>query len=312
MLPEPTRRPLDDIRALIAAQPGPDKAAAAALRERRLASPPGELGAFEDSLVWLAEWQAKDRPSVARPQLVVFAGNHGLGPATRGEAARLVAMLGSGATTLNRLCQGNGVGLKAFDLALEAPTADIALAVAMGEAECAATMAFGMEAAAGNADLLALAGIGDGAAVAAAALGQALFGDALRLRVDDGAPAAVMKTVADAVALHARAAGDPLDLARRLGGRETAAIIGAIIAARVARVPVLIDGLAATAAAAVLHAVDPRAIDHCRFTQTANSRTHHALLAEIGASRILDTAPTGIGVGAVLAIAALKAMVAGV
>ncbi|MCW5695270.1 MAG: nicotinate-nucleotide--dimethylbenzimidazole phosphoribosyltransferase [Bauldia sp.] len=310
-MPPPPVRPLDDIRTIIAGLPAADRAAVAALRERRLGSPAGELGAFEDILAWLAAWQGKDPPTASRPQIVVFAGNHGVAARhRRGGAAREIAALAAGTTTLNRLCQANGIGLKAFDLALETATADSARAPAMSEVECAATIAFGMEAAAGNVDLLAVSGIGDGSALAAAAIGRSLFGGMVPSWLDRRARAGTAEKVADAVGRHLPAADDVVDLARRLGGRETAAIIGAILAARIARVPVLVDGLAATVAAALLQAAAPAAIDHCRFTQPAAGRVHRRLLDAIGARPVLDTAPAGPGIGSVLAIAAIKAMVA--
>ena len=66
------------------------------------------------------------------------------------------------------------------------------------------------------------------------------------------------------VALHGQPAKDPLEVLRRVGGREIAAIAGAILAARAEKVPVILDGYVATAAAAVLHATrTPAALDHC-------------------------------------------------
>ena len=77
-------------------------------------------------------------------------------------------------------------------------------------------------------------------------------------------------------ARHRRQATDPFDLLRRLGGRELAAIAGAIMAARLARVPVVLDGYACTAAAAVLFAADPRALDHCLVAHRSAEPGHRA------------------------------------
>src|SRR5437763_1033874 len=70
----------------------------------------------------------------------------------------------------------------------------------------------------------------------------------------------------EALARHreAIAARDPLTLLAAVGGEEIAAIAGAIVAARRGRIPVLLDGYACTAAAAVLFAADRRATDHCK------------------------------------------------
>ncbi|MDA4630802.1 nicotinate-nucleotide--dimethylbenzimidazole phosphoribosyltransferase, partial [Escherichia coli] len=78
-----------------------------------------------------------------------------------------------------------------------------------------------------------------------------------------GATSDGMKRKADAVrtavALHGSHLKDPLEVLRRLGGREIAAMAGAILATRVERIPVIIDGYVATSAAAILHAANPEA-----------------------------------------------------
>ena len=81
---------------------------------------------------------------------------------------------------------------------------------------------------------------------------------------------------------------DPLEVLRRLGGREIAAMVGAIIAARTERVPVIVDGFVTTAAAAVLHALDPRAIDHCLFAHCSAEAAHRAVLQKLGKTPLLD------------------------
>ena len=53
-----------------------------------------------------------------------------------------------------------------------------------------------------------------------------------------------------ALARHREHLKDPLEMLRRLGGREVAAIAGAILAARLQRIPVILDGYVTTAAAA--------------------------------------------------------------
>jgi len=72
--------PFDDFRALVAKMPGPDEAAAAAVRTRDavLTKPAGSLGRLESLVEWLAAWQAKAPPTVNRPLVAIFAGNHGV------------------------------------------------------------------------------------------------------------------------------------------------------------------------------------------------------------------------------------------
>ena len=122
----------------------------------------------------------------------------------------------------------------------------------MDEADCAATMAYGMEAIAGGADLLCIGEMGIGNTTIAAAICHALYGGEAEDWVGPGTgvDAEGLKRKADAVAravaLHKAHLDDPLEVLRRLGGRELAAMAGAILAARHNRVPVLIDGYVAT------------------------------------------------------------------
>jgi len=110
---------------------------------------------------------------------------------------------------------------------------------------------------------------------------------------------------------HRDAFGDPLEVLRRLGGRELAAIAGAVLAARRARIPVLLDGFASSAAAAVLHRIDRRALDHCQVAHCSAEPGHRRLLEALGKRPLLDLGMRlGEASGAALAIPILKAAVA--
>ena len=95
---------------------------------------------------------------------------------------------------------------------------------------------------------------------------------------------------------------------RRLGGLELAAIAGAVLAARLARTPVLLDGFACSAAAAVLHALDPRLIAHCQVAHCSVEPGHRLLLDRLGIRPLLDLGMRlGEASGATLAVPILKA-----
>ncbi len=152
--------PFDDIRDLVAGFPGPDVNArdAAAARQAVLTKPPGSLGRLEEIALFMAAWQGREKPEVARPLVAVFAANHGI--AERGVSAfpqsvtkAMVANFAAGGAAINQLCTANGLGLKVFELALEQPTPDIVEMDAFDEKACAATIAYGMEAVAGGIDL---------------------------------------------------------------------------------------------------------------------------------------------------------------
>lgn len=311
-----TGLPFDDYRALLARLPGPDEAAGAAARRRLVRiAPENGLGLLGDLAVWLADWSGRTPPSVNRPQLVVFAGNHGvarhgatLRPASA--TASIVEHCAAGGMPVNQICVANDVGLKVYDLALDLPTGDISTGPALDERGCAATMAFGMEATAGGTDLLCIGSVGIGGEIAAAAV----------LAATAGAPAADWTAGADALAgeraaladqalaTHRGHLADPLEALRRLGGREIAAIAGAILAARAQKIPVLLDGDQALAAASLLLAANPAALDHCRLAARPADPVLARAADRLGLRPVLALdVDLGEGAAAALAVATVRA-----
>jgi nicotinate-nucleotide--dimethylbenzimidazole phosphoribosyltransferase len=315
---------LDEMRALLGRLPGPDLEAgtAAALREAQLTKPAGALGRLEEITAWLATWQGRHPPVLRHPRTAVFAANHGV--AARGVSAypaavtaQMVANFVAGGAAVNQLCQTVDADLRVYEMALETPTQDFTAAPAMDEAECAKAMAYGMMAVEPGIDVLALGEMGIANTTAAAALCCALFGGAAADWVGPGTGVAgpalrhKIAVVEEALALHRPSLGDPFETLRRLGGLEFAAIVGAVMAARLARVPVVLDGYACTAAASVLFAIDPHALDHCIVAHRSTEPGHARLLERIGQAPLLDLGMRlGEGSGATLAIAILKAAAA--
>ncbi|MDZ3835787.1 MAG: nicotinate-nucleotide--dimethylbenzimidazole phosphoribosyltransferase [Rhodospirillales bacterium] len=315
---------MNQIRALVEGMPGPDAAAAAAAaaREPQLTKPPGALGRLEELALWLSAWQGRHPPAAKRLRAIVFAGNHGV--AARGISAfpasvtaQMVANFTAGGAAINQLCRAFGLDLAVHALDLERPAVDITRGPAMDEAEFAAAFAAGWEAvAAGPADLVCLGEMGIGNTTAAAALCHGLFGGSAAdwcgpgTGLDAALVAHKAGVVAAAVARHADAA-DPIDIARRLGGRELTAIAGAVLAARHLRIPVVLDGFVCTAAGAPLAAVRADALDHCVVGHTSTEPGHRRLLARLRQRPLLDLdMRLGEASGAVLAAAVVKAAAA--
>jgi len=314
-----TGLPFDDFRALLTSLPGPDETAAAAVRARepRLTKPPGSLGRLEAIAEWLAAWSGR-APAVNRPLVAVFAGNHGVteqgvSPYPPAVTAQMVANFAAGGAAINQICIANDLGLKVFDLALDVPTGDITREPALDERACAATMAFGMESIAGGTDLLCVGEMGIGNTTIAAALCYGLYGGTAEQWVGPGTGAVgevlerKIRAVETAVALHRPHLGDPLELLRRLGGREFAAIAGAILAARMERIPVILDGYMPTAAAAVLHAANPTALDHCVIGHESAEPGHIKVIERLDKTPLLALGMRlGEGTGAALAAGIVK------
>ena len=304
--------------------PKADEAARAAARERegQLTKPAGSLGRLEEISEWMAAWQGSARPHVDRPLVAVFAGNHGVVaqgvsafPASVTQA--MVANFQAGGAAINQICKTFDLSLKVYELALEKPTGDMTQEPALDEKSCAATMAFGMEALASEPDLLVLGEMGIGNTTAAAAIYHALYGGQAEdwvgrgTGVDDEGLRRKADAVRAAVARHKPYLDDPLQVLARLGGRETAAIAGAILAARMRRTPVLLDGFVVCSAAAVLLALDDSALDHCLAAHVSAERAHRHALKLLGKTPLLDFGMRlGEGSGAALAVGIVKAAVA--
>lgn len=319
-----TALPFEDIRDLIRSLPGPVTEAVDAVRTRdaTLTKPAGSLGRLEEIVEWLAAWQGKAPPAVNRPLVAIFAGNHGI--AEQGVSAfpasvtqQMVENFSAGGAAINQLCTANNLGLKVFDLALDLPTPDITLKDAFDEKTCAATMAFGMEAIAGGTDLLCIGEMGIANTTVAAAIYYALYGGRPEdwVGVGTGVDSAGLQRKTDAVR---RAVGrasvsksNGLEVLRRLGGREIAAMCGAMLAARVERIPVIVDGFVATASAAILHSVSPASIDHCLFSHISDEQAHAAVLERLGKKALLDlNMRLGEGSGAAIAASIVKSAAA--
>lgn len=323
MIRAPAGLPFDDIRKLLGSLPAANAAARHAVlaRDAVLTKPAGSLGRLEELAAWMAAWQGRATPTMERPLVAIFAANHGV--ATRGVSAfpqsvtrQMVANFSAGGAAINQLCNAYGLGLKVFELALDRPTPDIVSEDAFDERSCAATIAYGMEAVADGVDLLCLGEMGIANTTVAAAVYHGLYGGEPQdwvgrgTGVDDAGLARKAEAVGAAVKRIGRAE-EPLEVLRRIGGREIAAMVGAIVAARMERVPVIVDGFVTTAAAAVLHAIDPASIDHCLFAHRSAEAAHQAVLARLGKTPLFNLGMRlGEGTGAALAAGVVKAALA--
>jgi nicotinate-nucleotide--dimethylbenzimidazole phosphoribosyltransferase len=312
---------LDEMRAIVAQFPGPDQDAAqeTTAREAQLTKPAGALGRLEEITQWMATWQGKHPPTCVHPRTAVFAGNHGV--AARGVSAypaevtaQMVKNFVDGGAAVNQLCRAVDADLRVYEMALEEPTADFTQEPAMSEEECAMALAYGMMAVEPGIDLLAVGEMGIGNTTSAAALAAALYGGGAAQWVGPGTGIAgsalerKIEVVEQGVARHKSAAKDGFDLLRRLGGRELAAMVGAIMAARMAHVPVLLDGYACSAAAACLAAIDTHALDHCLVAHCSAEPGHRLLLDKLGKKPLIDFGMRlGEASGATLVIALVKA-----
>jgi nicotinate-nucleotide--dimethylbenzimidazole phosphoribosyltransferase len=187
----------------------------------------------------------------------------------------------------------------------------------MTEAECLDAINRGMGSVPSDLDLLALGEMGIGNTTAAAAICAALHGGPAAwwtgpgTGLDRHGVAHKAAVVGRGLTRHAGAFRDPLEVLRRVGGREIAAIAGAILGARGQRVPVLLDGYVAGAAAAVLRALVPDALDHVQAAHLSAEPGHSRLLEHLELRPLLQLdMRLGEASGAALAILLCRAALA--
>lgn len=294
----------------------------AAARNAQLTKPPRALGRLEDLAQWVAGWQGTDRPRIAAPQIVIFAGNHGV--CAQGVSAfppevtaQMVGNFQAGGAAINQLARTFGAKMDVVPLDLDTPTQDFTTGPAMTEAEVVAALIAGWEAVDPGTDLLVVGEMGIGNTTAAAAIAHALYGgDAADWTgrgtgVDDAGLARKIDVVARGLAANPGAQGDPLQALRCLGGREIAAMAGAMARARVDHVPLILDGFICCAAAAVLAQAVPGALDHAVAGHLSVEGAHGALLDRLGKTPLLAlNMRLGEGSGAATAIAIVQAAIA--
>ena len=317
-----TPQTLADFRSLLADLPAADQAAtkAAMARNGVLTKPPGALGQLEDVAIWLAGWQGTARPRITRPQVAIFAGNHGV--VAQGVSAfpaevtvQMVANFRAGGAAINQLAECFGATMVVQELELDRPTMDFTQGPAMTEADLLTALHCGWNAVDPQSDILVPGEMGIGNTTSAAAIACALFGGAPAdwvgrgTGVDDAGLARKAKAVAAGLARNP--SRDPLQVLRCLGGREIAAMAGAMLSARAKRIPVILDGFIACSAAAVLLKANPAALDHCIAGHVSAEAAHHRLLDALGKTPLLSLGlRLGEGSGAALALGVVKAAAA--
>ena len=315
---------LAEFAAILQQAPEVDRQALDAAHDRngQLTKPPAALGRLEDLAIWYAGWRGTPKPQIAAPQVVIFAGNHGV--TAQGISAfpaevteQMVLNFQSGGAAINQLSSCFGARLDVHALQLDRPTADFIQGPAMSEDECVAALKTGWAAVDETSDLLVTGEMGIGNTTSAAAIALALYGGSgadwagRGTGVDDAGLSRKAKVIEAGLAANPQAAGNGLEALRCLGGRELAAMVGAIARARMLRVPVILDGFICSAAAAALAHAVPGILDHTVAGHVSAEGAHKAILDQIGKKPLLSMdMRLGEGSGGALAISMLQAAVA--
>jgi nicotinate-nucleotide--dimethylbenzimidazole phosphoribosyltransferase len=301
-------------------------------RQAQLTKPAGALGVLEDASVRLAGIQGCCPPrALSRPVVAVFAGDHGVHaqgvtPWPQEVTASMVANIRAGGAAVSVLARQAGAEVYVVDMGvaaelepgpdlldhkIRAGTSDLATGPAMSRAEAVQGLLAGAEVARrlveGGHDCLLTGDMGIANTTPSAALVSALTGVAPALvtgrgtGVDD--PTLARKVEVVSAALAARPVGDdPVEALASVGGFEHAGIAGFLLGGAALRVPVILDGVIAGAAALVAAALAPAAVGYCFAGHRGVEPGHPVALATLGLRPIVDLdLRLGEGTGAVLA-----------
>ncbi|RMF15773.1 MAG: nicotinate-nucleotide--dimethylbenzimidazole phosphoribosyltransferase [Candidatus Dadabacteria bacterium] len=299
--------------------------------------PRGSLGRLEDIARRYALARGQELPPVPDAAVVVCAADHGVAAAgvsayPQEVTAQMVANFARGGAAINVLCRDAGIRLVVADLGVASPiagldgvldrrvgpgTADMREGPAMTVQACETAIRHGAAIAhqliADGIGLIGLGEMGIGNTTAASALTAALLGleaDVAIGRgtgVDDAGLARKQQAVSTALERHAVASVHPLELLRRVGGFEIAALTGVTLAAAAARVPVVVDGFITAAAALVATRIAPSVRDYIFAAHCSVEPGHRLILDEWGLEPLLDFGMRlGEGSGAALAIPIIR------
>ncbi|MFT6073035.1 MAG: nicotinate-nucleotide--dimethylbenzimidazole phosphoribosyltransferase [Alphaproteobacteria bacterium] len=299
-----TALPFNDIINLIQNMPLQDAGSATKhdARSKEITQNPSDLGILNLLSRYICVSQNRYPPMVLKPEIAIFVGSQGVENTYNSTSAEkmvtLLEQLKTGNHIVNQVCNVTGCGLKTYDLNSELPTENIITESAMSEVETTQIIAYSMEAVR-DSDLLIISELGAHHHIAAKSLAKALLSDDLPYSTYP-----LIEPCLQALDFH-KINHDPLELLRRLGSREIAAMIGTIIAARYQNVPIILDGLSALVAAAIIFKINPDGINHCLVGHAYADNFHDFLANHIGLTPILNldiTLDSGIGSAMILNI----------
>jgi nicotinate-nucleotide--dimethylbenzimidazole phosphoribosyltransferase len=322
-----------------------DQPAANAARARldALTKPPGSLGRLEEIVVQYAACRADAAARMGHGAMLVFVGDHGVAGAgvsayPQAVTVEMLRNIGAGGAAISVLARRFGYALTVTDVGVAidssatpfagvtysrvaAGTQNFLEGPAMTRAEAVRALEIGIEgaraAAAAGATLIGVGEMGIANSTSAAAL-LALTtaiapGDLVGrgTGVDDAGLRRKVAAVEAALARHREVAGDGVGMLAAVGGFEIAAMAGACLAGAAARVPIVIDGFIATAAAAVAQTIAPRVHDYMFFSHQSAEGGHARALAALDACPLLNLGMRlGEGTGAAIAMNVIESALA--
>lgn len=313
----------------------PSSALASALQQKidQKTKPLGALGQLEALALRIGLIQNTLTPTLTKPQIIVFAGDHGLAAAgvsayPASVTAQMVANFLNGGAAINVFAKQHGLELWIVDAGVDADlsaypgliaakiargTRNCLTEAAMSTAECYAALQKGAELVnashAQGCNCLGLGEMGIGNTASASLLMHRLTGLPLAdcvgrgTGLDDGQLRHKMSVLEQVLARHQSVSADsPLEVLAAFGGFEIAMMVGAYLQAAELGMVIMVDGFIASAALLVAAQCYPAVLAYCVFSHVSNERGHQALLTHFNATALLNL-DMRLGEGSGVAIA---------
>lgn len=315
-------------------------AAAAQGRLDRLTKPLGSLGRLEETAVRYATMTGEVKPNVPRGVVFTFAADHGV--ATEGVSAyprevtpQMVLNFMRGGAGVNVLARHVGVEVRVVDIGVAyefgvvpgliqrkvmAGTKNLLVEPAMSREQAMEAMQVGIDLATDAArEGVGLIGTGDmgiGNTTSSAAITTVMTGRPVDevtgkgTGIDETVHAHKVRVIQQALARHRPNQADALDVLAKVGGLEIGGLAGLMLGAAAARVPVVLDGFIAGAAALIAVGLQPRCRDYLIASHRSVERGHEAVLTQLGLKPLFDLdLRLGEGTGACLGMGLVQASI---
>jgi len=287
-------------------------------RWNSLTKPMGSLGEMENIVAHLGRWQQTARPKADNIHILLFAGNHGIAKETSmfppEVTIEMVKNFNNQGAVINQLAQFAEAKIRVELMENGNPTNDFTQAPAMTESQCLAAFNKGFESVSETHHLVCLGEMGIGNTASAAALAAALTDQDAANWTGKGSGVSGQKYQRKLAVVQAGlnkqcTTKEPLELLCRLGGFEIAALVGVIVAARIKKIPIMLDGFITTVAALLVAKVGKESsLAHCLSGHCSAEQAHKKMLAILGIKPILELGMRlGEGSGAVTAALIVKA-----
>ena len=302
--------------------------------------PAGSLGVLEEVLERLVAIQKKDRPSVSRKRILIFAADHGVAEEgvslyPREVTKAMVFNFLAGGATVNALGRQTGAEVEVVDIGVDGDFALVPRLIhakvrrgtrnmrrepAMTEAELEQALEAGWQLAEqakkDGIEILGLGEMGIANTTAASAVIAALTESSPEIMtgrgtgLDEAALKHKIQVIDETLALHRKSFTGPLSVLQCVGGYEIAAMTGAMLRAAALDLAVVVDGWIVSASALAAARMNPRVLNYLFFAHRSEERGHRILLEELDVHPLLDLGMRlGEASGAALAMGILEAAV---